>query len=231
MDEARPIRVLVVDDHIMVRRGLAVFLQAFDDFHLVGEAGTGGEAIRLCEELHPDVVLMDLRLPEIDGFQATREIRSNHPDIQIVALTSYLDEVMVQESLRAGAIGYLLKDAGVEELAAAIRSANCGKSTISPEAVQALVNASQRPEVPGKDLTPREEEVLTLMVEGLHNPGIAERLGVSLSTVKSHVSNILAKLGVGNRVEAVALAVEYGLPPDRIQPPPTGREHSPPSPR
>jgi NarL family two-component system response regulator LiaR len=211
MAELTPIRVILVDDHDMVRRGLAVFLQAFDDFQLVGEAANGVEALRLCAERQPDVVLMDLMMPEMDGVTAIRAIRRSHPQIHVIALTSFLDNRLVGEALQAGAIGYLLKNVSIDELAAAIRAARAGKPTLAPEATQALINVATQPPQPGHDLTEREREVLALMVEGLNNPEIAGRLGVSRSTVKTHVSSILAKLAVDSRLEAVTLALQHKL--------------------
>jgi two-component system, NarL family, response regulator LiaR len=205
------IRVLVVDDHTMVRRGLATFLKVFDDLELAGEAASGQQAIELCASLQPDVVLMDMVMPEMDGATATRLIRKQAPRIQVLALTSFKEESLVQGALQAGAIGYLLKDVSADELAQAIRAAHAGRSTLSPEAAQALVHATAQPGGPGIDLTERELEVLARMVEGLNNTQIAARLTVSPSTVKSHVSNILAKLGVASRTEAVTLALRNRL--------------------
>jgi two-component system, NarL family, response regulator LiaR len=211
MNATSPIRVLLVDDHTMVRRGLAIFLQVFDDLELAGEAGSGNEAVELCARLLPDVVLMDMVMPDMDGATATRLIRRRFPTVQIIALTSYKEEELIQNALQAGAIGYLLKDVSAEELAQAIRAAHAGHATLSPAAVQALVHAAAQPPVPGHDLTPREREVLALLIEGLSNTEIAEQLVVSPSTIKSHVSHILAKLGVSSRTEAATLAVRYRL--------------------
>jgi NarL family two-component system response regulator LiaR len=205
------IRVLVVDDHTMVRRGLATFLKVFDDLVMVGEAASGQEAIQLCDELKPDVVLMDMVMPDMDGATTTRLMRKQSPQVQVLALTSFKEELLVQSALQAGAIGYLLKDVSADELAQAIRAAHAGRSTLSPEAAQALVHATSQPPAPGIDLTERELEVLTLMVDGLNNTQIAARLTVSSSTVKSHVSSILAKLGVASRTEAVSLALRNRL--------------------
>jgi NarL family two-component system response regulator LiaR len=205
------IRVLVVDDHTMVRRGLATFLKIFDDLVMVGEAASGQEAIQLCDELKPDVVLMDMVMPDMDGATTTRLIRKQSHQVQVLALTSFKEELLVQSALQAGAIGYLLKDVSADELAQAIRAAHAGRSTLSPEAAQALVHATSQPPAPGIDLTERELEVLTLMVDGLNNTQIAARLTVSSSTVKSHVSSILAKLGVASRTEAVSLALRNRL--------------------
>ncbi len=207
------IRVMLVDDHTMVRRGLATFLKVFDDLQLAGEAESGEDAIRICAEVMPDVILMDMVLPVMDGATATRLIRQKFPQIQIIALTSFKEGVLVKNALEAGAIGYLLKDVSADELVQAIRAAHAGRATLSPEAAQALVLSANQPPAPGFDLTKREREVLTLMIEGLNNTQIAARLTVSPSTVKSHVSNILSKLGVASRTEAVTLALRNRIIP------------------
>jgi NarL family two-component system response regulator LiaR len=205
------IRVLVVDDHAMVRRGLATFLKVFEDLELAGEADSGQAAIERCLELRPDVVLMDMVMPDMDGAAATRLIRNQTDSIQVIALTSFKEANLVQSALQAGAIAYLLKDVSADDLAKAIRSAHAGRATLSPEAAQALVTAAAQSPPPGIDLTERELAVLALMVEGLNNTQIAGKLTVSPSTVKSHVSSILSKLGATSRTEAVTLALRSRL--------------------
>lgn len=206
------IRVMLVDDHAMVRRGLATFLKIFDDLQLVGEAESGEEAIRLCAEVLPDVILMDMVLPGMDGAASTRLIRLRFPQVQVIALTSFKTGDLVRNALEAGAIGYLLKDVTAEELVQAIRAAHAGRSTLSPEVAQTLVQLAGQPQ-PGHNLTGRELEVLALMVDGLNNTQIAGKLMVSPSTIKSHVSNILSKLGVASRTEAVTLALRNHIIP------------------
>lgn len=202
MNERNPIRVLIVDDHSMVRRGLATILKIKPDLQLAGEASNGREAVEVCGRVQPDVVLMDLMMPEMSGAAATAAIRKQWPQVQVIALTSFEEKELVRETLKAGAIGYLLKNVAADDLAAAIREAHAGRSTLAPEAIQALIQMEPAARMAEEDvaaafeLTPREQEVLALMVEGLSNPGIAERLVVSRSTAKAHVSNILSKMGV-----------------------------------
>jgi NarL family two-component system response regulator LiaR len=211
MTEKDRIRVMVVDDHAVVRGGIEFSLLALDDIDLVGTAESGSAALRLCEELQPDVVLMDMMMPEMNGVVATRAILERCPQARVIALTSFQEGSLVQEALQAGAISYLLKDVSMEELAQAIRSAYAGRATLAPEAAQALAEAATHPKDPGYDLTDREREVLDLIVAGKSNAEIADALAVSLSTARFHVSTILSKLGATNRAEAAALAVRHQL--------------------
>ncbi len=205
------IRVIVVDDHEIVRNGLTVFLETCEDLELVGEASNGAEAVRMAEQLQPDVILMDIVMPEMGGITATQLIRQRLPDTQIVALTSFENEDTVPAVLQAGAISYLLKNVSIDELADAVRNAYLGKSTLSPEATQALIGSVVRPAAPRFELTERELEVLALIVRGMNNGEIAEQLFISASTVKNHVSNVLSKLNAANRSEAAAMAVQHQL--------------------
>jgi NarL family two-component system response regulator LiaR len=211
MNEQKPISVVIVDDHAVVRSGLSAFLMVYDDLDFVGEAASGEEAVRLCNNLRPDVVLMDLVMPGIDGATATQAIRENCPDTQVIALTSFKEDELVQRTLKAGAIGYLLKNVSANELVNAIRAAHAGRPTLAPEAARVLIQASQNPPSVGSDLTSREREILSLMVAGLSNPEIADKLVVSRSTVKFHVSGILSKLGVSSRTQAVTMALQNKL--------------------
>ncbi|MGB9799009.1 MAG: response regulator [Thermanaerothrix sp.] len=207
------IRVLIVDDHDMLREGLISFLKAYPEFELVGEASSGKEAIELCLHLEPDVVLMDLLMPEMDGITAIRHIHRAQPKIRLIALSSFGEEELIKGALEAGATSYLLKNVSAQELADAIRSTHLGLQTFSPEVTSSLLRIMQTPhkEVLTEPLTPRELQILELMVAGLNNHAIAEKLNISKFTVKNHISNILGKLGVKNRLEAVRTAIEKGL--------------------
>jgi two-component system, NarL family, response regulator LiaR len=209
--ETRKIRVLIIDDHAVVRSGLSAFLMVYPDLEMVGEAESGEEGVARAALYQPDVILMDLVMPGMDGVATTRAIRQKYPNIQIVALTSFKDDNLVQGALQAGAIGYLLKNVTASELANAIRSAYARRMTLSSEAAQVLVQATTQPMTASDDLTDREREVLALMVEGLNNNEIADRLVVSPSTVKFHIANIYMKLGVENRVAAVTTALQRKL--------------------
>ncbi len=211
MNEVDKVRVMIVDDHAVVRSGLAAFLTAFDELELVGEASSGEEAVRKCVELAPDVILMDLMMPGMNGADATRAVRQQCPDTQVIALTSFKEDDLMQKTLQAGAIGYLFKNVSADELFKAILAAKSGRPSLAPEAAQALIHAVTQPQSVGFDLTEREHEVLVLMVKGQNNPQIADHLVISRSTVKFHVSSILSKLGVTSRTEAVALALQHHL--------------------
>ena len=206
------IRVLTVDDHELLRRGIRFSLLPVTDMELVGEAQDAEEAMLLCAELGPDVVLMDIRMSgEQDGIIATKLIRSQFPQIQVIILSSFYDKQLVQGAMQAGAIGYLIKGVSGDELTEAIRSAYAGRPVLATETLSALAQPTPAQSNIGQDLTAREWEVLTLLVEGLPNGDIAQRLHVSVAAVKYHVSNILSKLAVSNRTEAATLALEHNL--------------------
>jgi NarL family two-component system response regulator LiaR len=210
MADVNKINVVIVDDHEVVRKGLLAYLAVTHDIDIIGEASNGQEAIDICVEKHPDVVLMDLVMPEKTGIEAIREIRVKVPETKIIALTSFQEPDMVKEALREGAISYLLKNVSGEDLVGAIHSAHSGKPTIAPEVTLNLVRQEKNKESI-ESLTIREKEVLSLMVEGMSNTDIAEKLFISRSTARAHVSNILSKLGVSNRSEAVAFALRNQL--------------------
>lgn len=209
------VRVMIVDDHAIVRKGLVGVLSAFKDMQLVAETDRGEEVLPLCQQQQPDVVLMDMMIPGTNGIELTQQVRAAFPKIQVLMLTSFVDEDLVPRALKAGAVGYLLKNASIHDMATAIRAAAQGQSTLSPEATLALIRASTQPATPKLDLKEREMEVLALMVEGLTNPQMAERLSLSLSTIKFYVSEILSKLGVESRTEAVAYALKHHLIPEK----------------
>jgi NarL family two-component system response regulator LiaR len=213
MPRADKIRLLIVDDHKVVRNGLQVFISLYDDIEVVGEARNGQQAVEQCATHQPDVVLMDMVMPVMDGPTATRLIREQFPKVQVVALTSFDEEEIVQRAIEAGAVGYLYKDVEEDELIDAIRSAREGRPVLAPEAMKALMDRTVAPvESPAVEpLTKREQEVLSLVAQGMTNPQIAEQLVISTSTVQFHVHNILGKLGVGTRTEAVAMAIQSKL--------------------
>jgi NarL family two-component system response regulator LiaR len=204
--------VLVVDDHKVVRNGLRTFLAVHDDLEMVGEAGNGEEAVERCAALHPDVVLMDMKMPVMDGPDAIERILAENPGIRIIALTSFDDETFAQRAMDAGATGYLFKDVDEDDLISAIRLANQGTGVVAPEAMQALVRRAQNEDdTYAVKLTDREHETLGLVARGLTNPQIADKLVVSISTVNFHVHNVLDKLGAKTRTEAVVIALREGL--------------------
>ena len=211
MTSADPIRIMIVDDHNIVRRGLAAYLKTVPDLILAGEAANGQQAVDRCEEIQPQVILMDLVMPELGGADATRIIRQRWPEVQVIALTSFQEKELVQQAMRAGAISYLLKGVSGEELTEAIRAAAQGRSILAPEAVQALEQRPGSGPGLGHDLTPREIDVLELLVKGLNNAQIAVTLEISPATAKAHVSNILSKLGASSRAEAVSVAIQQNL--------------------
>jgi two-component system, NarL family, response regulator LiaR len=211
MPTPQKIRVMLVDDHNVVRSGLATFLRAYEDLELVGEAKNGLEALALCRQKKPEVILMDLMMPEMDGIAATRAILQECPETKIIAMTSFEDEKLVQGVLAAGAMSYLLKNVTADELARAIRDAASGRSTLAPEAARVLVQATRPAQQPAGDLTERELEVLKRVVQGHSNQQIADAMVISLATVKAHISSILAKLQVSSRAEASAYALKHKI--------------------
>lgn len=211
MSEAEPIRVMIVDDHLMVRDGLKLFLSLHEDLIVVAEAADGQQALTVCAHTEPDVILMDLVMPGMDGPTATARIRADFPRVQIIALTSFSEQELVTRAISAGAIGYLFKDVHSDRLAQAIRDAHRGTPTLAPHAVQALVQAAQNEEQSGSDLTPRERQVLGCLINGCTNKEIAQQLVISEATVRLHVSNILSKLGASNRTEAASIALKRNI--------------------
>jgi NarL family two-component system response regulator LiaR len=211
MNREQPIRVMIVDDHMMVRDGLNIFLSVYDDIEVVAEAEDGDQAVAICAEARPDVILMDLVMPKVDGPTATLRIRETQPQVRVIALTSFVEDDLVQRAIQAGAIGYLLKDVRSDQLAEAIRAAYHGRSMIDSTAARVLVRANTQPAPLGHNLTRREKEVLALLVEGKTNREIAGVLTLSQGTVRLHVSNILAKLNASNRTEAATLAVQHKI--------------------
>jgi DNA-binding NarL/FixJ family response regulator len=207
------IRVLIVDDHAVVRQGLRMFLALDPDLDVVGDAENGSEALRLAKELRPDVVLMDMLMPVMDGVAATGAIRQALPDTEVIALTSVLDDSSVVGAVKAGAIGYLLKDTNADELCRAIKAAAAGQVQLSPQAAARLVREVRAPDVPAPSLSERETEVLRLIARGKANKEIAAELTIGEKTVKTHVSSILNKLGVQSRTQAAIYAAQSGLVP------------------
>ncbi|MBI3929265.1 MAG: response regulator transcription factor [Armatimonadetes bacterium] len=206
------VRVLLVDDHSVVRQGLRMFLALDPEIEVVGEASDGIEALEEVRRLRPDVVVMDLLMPKMDGIEATRVIRQEQPEVEVLALTSVLEDASVTGAVRAGAIGYLLKDTQADELCRAIKAAAAGQVQLSPQAAARLAQDLRTPAPTVEDLTDREAEVLRHLARGLSNQQIAEQLNIGEKTVKTHVSNILAKLGVQSRTQAALHAWQKGLP-------------------
>jgi NarL family two-component system response regulator LiaR len=212
-ESSMPIRVLIADDHSVVRQGLRMFLGSDPELEIAGEARDGAEAVRLARQLHPDVVLMDLLMPVMDGIAATAAIRRELPDTEVVALTSVLEDASVVDAVRAGAIGYLLKDTEARELIRAIKAAAAGQVQLSPRAAARLMNEVRTPEQIREPLTERETDVLRLVAQGKSNKEIARALDIAEQTVKSHVSHILDKLGLPSRTQAALYAMRAGLVP------------------
>ena len=206
--------VLLVDDHAMVRQGLVYFLNSQGNFRVVGEAENGEEAIRQIEEQQPDVVIMDLVMPEMSGLTAIQIIKSKFPGVEILVVSSFVDEQKVLNAIQMGASGYIMKDANPKELARAVRSASRGEMYLDPKATHFLsqgLRSEDAQTLPGAELTERELEVLQLITRGLSNKDIAQDLHISLKTVKSHVSSILSKLGLSSRLQAALFALRHGL--------------------
>jgi NarL family two-component system response regulator LiaR len=213
MSESKLIKVMIVDDHPVVRNGLKAMLLAMDDIELAGEAGSGRETLALCRKSLPDVILMDMVMPGMDGLETTRAVLDQYPKVKIIVLTSFPEQELVQKAMAVGASGYLYKNTAIDALPGAIRAAYAGQSVLAPEATAALIQTSVGPPKLGHDLSAREREVLTLLVEGLSNDEIAERLVISPFTVKNHIMACIAKLGAANRTQAAALAVKHQLVP------------------
>jgi two-component system, NarL family, response regulator YdfI len=211
-DSAAPIRVVIADDHLLVREGLRTVLAVAEDIVLVGEASDGAEAVQLADRLSPDVVLMDLRMPNLDGIEAIRQIKAHHPAIEIVILTTYDDDAHILQGLGAGARGYLLKDTGRNALFNAVRAAARGESLLPPQVLQSLLAHVEGRRAEGLGvLSRREQEVLLLLATGAANKEIARKMNITERTVKAHVTSIFNKLGVNSRTEAIAVAVRTGL--------------------
>jgi two-component system, NarL family, response regulator LiaR len=211
MTEAQDVRVMIVDDHDMVRIGLKITIEKNEGFSVVAEASNGAEAVDLYKKYKPDVVLMDLMMPVLDGVKATTKIMEFDAEARIIALTSFVDDPLIHSAIEAGVISYLLKDISMKQLAQAIRDAYHGKATLAQEATQALMRAARGSELPGHDLTQAELRVLKLIRDGASNSEIAQKLFISKSTVKKHVSRILSKMNVSNRAEAAVLSFKQKL--------------------
>ena len=205
------IKIVIVDDHAMLRKGLAAFLSSYADLKLVGEAANGKEALTVCAEKQPEVVLMDLMMPIMDGTAATRHIRQEFPAMQVIALTSFGEETLIKDVLKAGAIGYLFKKVAADDLANAIRAAKNGISTFASEVTEILIRSVHEKHGLFEEFTPREREVMSLMVKGMGNTEISDTLVISPATTKNHVSSILAKLGVTNRTEAIVKVMQENI--------------------
>ncbi len=211
VNERKQIRVVIADDHPLVRSGLRLLLSSHDEIELVGEAANGEEAVQICMRTDPDIVLMDMVMQKMDGIESTKAILKVCPNVQVIALTSFYDRKLVKSAFAAGVVGYILKDISGDNLVNAVISAYGGHPPLSPEATKALISCATQPEEEAYGLTRREMQILEMMIDGLNNTQIAEKLFVSRSTVKSQVSSILSKLGVHSRVEAVSLALQNNI--------------------
>ncbi|GAB5493011.1 MAG: response regulator transcription factor [Phototrophicaceae bacterium] len=206
------IRVVLVDDHDVVRQGFKYFIDAIEELELVGEASNGQEAIKVVHDLKPDIVLMDMMMPKMNGIEATKAILDYTSDTKIIALTSFVDdETLVKQALEAGASGYFFKNVSVDELANAVRKIHNGEMALASDATRLLVKANAAPQEPEVSFTEREQDVIKLMVDGLNNREIGEQLFISRATVKFHISSVLSKLGVTSRVEATAIIIKHKL--------------------
>ena len=208
---SKPIRVAVIDDHSKIHLAIAAVIDVCEDMELVGHGSNGHEALQICAEFQPDILLMDVIMPGMNGIEASVEIHKQYPQVKILALSSFQDEEGVRAMIQAGAVGYILKTSSVDDLTHTIRTAYGGNSVFSPEITQTLLRSSQKESIHDFGLTPREREILKLLVDGLNNAEIAAALTISLSTAKFHVSSIFSKLGVTNRVEATTVALEHKL--------------------
>lgn len=208
---SKPIRVVLIDDHSKIHLAISAVIDACEDMELVAHGSNGHEALQICAEFQPDIVLMDVIMPGMNGIEATAKIHQQYPEMKILALSSFQDEEGVRAMIQAGAVGYILKTSSVDDLTHTIRAAYAGNSVFSPEITQTLLRSTQKEAISDFGLTPREREILKLLVDGLNNTEIASALTISLSTAKFHVSSIFSKLGVTNRVEATTVALDKKL--------------------
>jgi DNA-binding NarL/FixJ family response regulator len=224
MGDTKAIRILIADDHLMVRKGLSVFIQGISDFALVGEAEDGSQAVAMCRDLHPDVILMDIVMPTVGGIEAIRSIHAENPSVNMIALTSFSDRRLIKQALEAGALGFLYKDVGADELINAIRQVHLGQAVLDPEVLNILMSQPEPSHAPDQsewrnehgdvNLSPREKDVLRLLVEGKSTKQMAVILYIQPSTVKQALSSLYQKLGVNNRTEAVSIALREKIYPE-----------------
>ena len=220
MNDTKEIRILIADDHLMVRKGLSVFIQGVSDFALVGEAEDGGQAVAMCRDLRPDVILMDIVMPTVGGIEAIRSIHAENPSVNMIALTSFPDRRLIKQALEAGALGFLYKDVGADELINAIRQVHLGQAVLDPDVLNVLMSQPDPSHAPDQSehgevsLSPREKDVLRLLVEGKSTKQMAGILHIQPSTVKQALSGLYQKLDVNNRTEAVSIALRRKIYPD-----------------